>query len=169
MPISTAYRRPTRPALCEHDGHPTSLTERERRVLEVLLRPYGKEVDLFRPQVEALQVVSPCKCGCPTIDFSTPGRDGGVLRVVAEAIVRASRATASFFVTSQNDLTPLEYVGVSNNNPEEFPDPEILVVSRTLRPCASSCLLISAGQRPSSHRQGPPSARTRFHRRISNW
>ena len=54
------------------------LTEKERTLVERLLRSGVADVSAFLPQLLHLRVASRCSCGCPTVDFGVSGRSAAV-------------------------------------------------------------------------------------------
>ena len=106
---------------------PRSLTERERQIVDVLLRRGGRGLDELRDQVPTLQVIAQCDCGCPTVEFATPmSRDDG-LDVVAEATVEGSHDSVLLFATHDGFLASIEYVWVGDAKPTVWPEAQRLV------------------------------------------
>jgi len=57
---------------------PRPMADEERDLIEALLGAAGASAGRYLDQVERLEVVGVCGCGCPSIDLTSPagGRDG---------------------------------------------------------------------------------------------
>jgi hypothetical protein len=107
---------------------PRALTRRERSTLDALLSVDFEGVDALRSQSADVAVVGRCGCGCPSIDFRHSRGLGMHIRV--NAALRDSHD--GLFLYTLDDprlgecLGGIEYVGVSDRDPDEFPNPGLL-------------------------------------------
>lgn len=107
---------------------PRPLTQREQSVLEALLAVDFEGAENLRHQVANIVVVGMCSCGCPTIDFQPDTGLGMSVRVNASV----STSNDGLFLYTIEDpehgelLGGVEWVGVGDTNPDEFPEPELL-------------------------------------------
>ena len=67
-----------------------------------------------------------CRCGCPSIEFRAEPRIG--LQVRVNAVVDGSD-DGLFLYTVGGHLGGIEWAGVSDNVPAEFPDPVLLKIA----------------------------------------
>ncbi len=109
-------------------GEPRPLTERERSVLNALLSADFDGVEDLRRQATDVAVVGVCGCGCPSIDFVKGPGLGMTLRV--NASIRGSNDGLFLYTIEDPDrgecLGGIEYVGVGEKAPAEFPPPDLL-------------------------------------------
>lgn len=110
--------------------NPRPLTERERSVLDVLLSVDFDRVEDLRRQAADVVVVGMCGCGCPSIDFVNGRGLGMSLRV--NASIRGTNDGLFLYTIEDPDrgecLGGIEYVGVGEKDPAEFPPPDLLNV-----------------------------------------
>lgn len=102
-----------------------ALTERERDVLEVVVRRAGAAHPGLAAQLAQLSVVGTCGCGCPTIYFGHDEKGAGVEKV-ADVAVRDTYDSILLFVSEHGYLDSLEYVWVGDDIPAEFPPSTLL-------------------------------------------
>lgn len=102
------------------------LTDRERAVLDALLSVQFDGVELLRQEAATVEVVGTCRCGCPSIEFRAEPRIG--LQVRVNAVVDGSD-DGLFLYTVGGHLGGIEWAGVSDNVPAEFPDPVLLKIA----------------------------------------
>jgi hypothetical protein len=131
LPQSTSGGHPEkdrakRAARDPDERFPRSLTARERAVLEAMLAVLFAGVEELRAQMSSPLAPGRCPCGCPTINFVKHEKRPGVHHVVNAAIRGTTDGLALFVADGR--LQSLEYVGTSDEDPEEFPDPDCLVV-----------------------------------------
>lgn len=107
------------------DREPRPLTQRERAVLEALLAPYFPGVEPLRSQSADVRVVSVCGCGCPSIDFAQ-----GPMNIRVNARVRGSMNGLFLYTVDDTEqgefLGGIEWIGVSDRDPDELPQPTAL-------------------------------------------
>lgn len=107
---------------------PRSLTERERAVLDVLLGVDFQGAEKLRREASDVVVVGMCGCGCPSVDFRRGGGLGMAIRVNAAV----SGSDDGLFLYTVEDaergevLGGIEWVGVGETDPSEFPVPDLL-------------------------------------------
>ncbi|WP_207211905.1 hypothetical protein [Promicromonospora panici] len=107
---------------------PRPLTDRERSVLDALLAAEFDGVADLREQAKTVVVGGICGCGCPSIDFDhSTGERGTWVRV--NAGIRDSHGDGLFLYTMGPWLGGIEYVGVGETDPREFPDSSLLTVT----------------------------------------
>jgi len=107
------------------------LTAREQIVLDVLLAADFPAAEALREQAKTVEVVDVCGCGCPSIDFVSGRGLGMSIRVNA---VRNGSFDGLFLWTIKDEsladrLRGIEWVGVSDSDPEELPDPAEITVT----------------------------------------
>jgi hypothetical protein len=106
------------------------LTTREREVLKVLLSVDFPGVDNLRRQANEVLVVGQCGCGCPSVDFQRGRGLGMAIRVNAGL----PDSYDGLFLYTVEDLGRgeilggIEWVGGSETNPDELPEPYLLTV-----------------------------------------
>lgn len=110
---------------------PRQLTARERAVLDLLLASDFPAAEALREQAKTVEVVEICGCGCPSIDFVRGRGLGMSLRVNA---VHDGSNDGLFLWTIEDEslgdrLGGIEWVGVSDSDPDEFPDPAAITVT----------------------------------------
>ena len=103
-----------------------SLTQRERAVLDALLAADFEGVEQLRSEAENAVVIGGCECGCPSIDFYDQPGAGMHVRVNAQV---DGTPNGLFLYTVGGRLGGIEWVGTSDADPAEFPDPSTLVVA----------------------------------------
>ncbi|MPY98184.1 MAG: hypothetical protein GEU97_09315 [Actinophytocola sp.] len=106
------------------------LTQRERAVLATFLAVDFPGVEVLRHQATEVYVVSTCGCGCPSVEFHAGRGLGMTARVTAS--VRHSD-DGLFLYTIEDPqygevLGGIEWVGVGQSDPREFPSPDLLDV-----------------------------------------
>ncbi|MET7808494.1 hypothetical protein [Micromonospora chersina] len=97
-------------------------------MLEALLAIDFEGVEGLRRQAADVLVVGKCDCGCPSIDFQH-GRGFG-MAIRANAAVTGSN-DGLFLYTIEDPhrgevLGGIEWVGVGDRDPDDFPSPELL-------------------------------------------
>ena len=98
------------------DVEPRPLTQRERDLVEELLR--RSEVTIPAAEVDALQVVGQCDCGCPTIYFN--GGANGPL--IASAHIEGTHDEVLLFAGGDNKpLSSLELAWIADTPPTQLP------------------------------------------------
>jgi hypothetical protein len=100
------------------------LTDRERDVLDALLSVDFPAALALRRQARSAVVSGTCGCGCPSIDF----RVGAGMRVHVNASVTGSH-DGLFLYTLDGQLGGIEWVGVTEDVPIEFPEPARLEIT----------------------------------------
>lgn len=106
---------------------PRPLTPRERAALDALLSVELDGAAELRDQARYAVVSETCDCGCPSIDFAHPADTGGMhVRVYAD--VNGSD-DGLFLYTVGPWLGGIEYVGVSAQDPDVFPEPGLLTIT----------------------------------------
>lgn len=106
------------------------MTARERRVLDALLAVEFHGVDDLRRQADDVLVVGWCGCGCPSIDF-VQGRGLGMCLRVNAAVLGSYDGLFLYTIDDPElgeVLGGIEWVGVSESDPDEFPEPSMLRV-----------------------------------------
>lgn len=104
---------------------PRPLTSRERAVLDHLLSADFPAAAVLRKQAEAVEVVNMCGCGCPSIDFVL----GRGLGMSARVNAAHNDSDDGLFLWTIEDpqagelLGGIEWVGVTDSDPEELPEP----------------------------------------------
>ncbi len=111
---------------CQTERMDRSLTHRERAVLDALLAVDFPGVQHLRHEADTAVVVRGCDCGCPSIDLSPQSRGGMAICVNAAA---DDGISGLFLFTIGGHLGGIEWVGASERDPTEFPDPATLTVS----------------------------------------
>jgi hypothetical protein len=110
---------------------PRPLTSRERAILDLLLAADFPAAEALREQAKAVEVIGICGCGCPSIDFVT-GRGLGMSTRV-NAVHNGSNDGLFLWTIEEESLGELlggiEWVGVSDSDPEELPDPAEITVT----------------------------------------
>jgi len=103
-------------------------TQREKAVLEALLAVDFQGAESLRRQATNVVVVGKCDCGCPSIDFQSEHGLGMSVRV--NASIPTSHDGLFLYTVEDPDqgelLGGIEWVGVGETNPDEFPAPEML-------------------------------------------
>ncbi len=105
---------------------PRSLTERERAVLDALLGVDFPGAEKLRREATEVVVVGMRGCGCPSVDFSHA--HGMTIRINAAV----SDSNDGLFLYTVEDpqqgevLGGIEWVGIEETNPDEFPTPGLL-------------------------------------------
>ena len=102
------------------------MTERERAVLDRMLSVDFEGVAELRAQSASARVARTCACGCPSIDFEHPAAEHAI-KVEVDATVDGTH-DGLFLYTTQGWLGGIEWVGISERNPPELPDPSTLSV-----------------------------------------
>jgi hypothetical protein len=106
---------------------PRSLTRRERAVLDALLGVDFQGVAKLRREATEVVVVGMCDCGCPSVDFQRARGLGMTIRVNAAV----SDSSDGLFLYTIEDpqrgevLGGIEWVGVGETDPDEFPAPDL--------------------------------------------
>jgi hypothetical protein len=111
---------------------PRSLNESERRVLNYMLSPDFPGVEVLRNQVDGIQVVSSCDCGCPTIDFRVgsnvqrwSGRySSGTIPVTGLIQAPDGNSTGIIVFVRDGAMTSLEMYSTLRLIPSEWPASE---------------------------------------------
>lgn len=111
---------------CETGTVNRPLTERERAVLDALLAVEIDSVEHLREEAGHAVVVSGCRCGCPSIDFYSEPGVGMHIRVNARV---DGTIDGLFLYTVGGHIGGIEWVGASEQNPDEFPDPSVLIIT----------------------------------------
>lgn len=111
---------------------PRPLTDRERAVLTAILAVDFAGVERFRAQAAGSLVFGGCACGRPSIDFFE-GQNTGMTVVVNGEVKDSGTYDGLFLFTvhlpdSAGVLGGIEWVGQSDSNPEELPEPERLTI-----------------------------------------
>ena len=110
-------------------AQPRPLTERERSVLAALLSVEFDGAAALREQARGAAVVGMFGCGCPSIHFVN-GRGGMIPRV--NASIRRTDDSLFLYTISDSDrgelLGGIEYVGVGDEDPSDFPPPDLFVL-----------------------------------------
>jgi hypothetical protein len=103
------------------------MTGREQAVLDALLSVEFDGVEQLRSAAQHVLVIGGCECGCPSIDFHKDPGTGIHIRVNA----RVDGTSGGLFLYTVGDrLGGIEWLGTSEEgDPDEFPDPAVLVVS----------------------------------------
>ncbi len=102
------------------------MTPRERAVLELMLSVDFQGVGELRRQSKSVLAAMRCPCGCPSVDFAHPPTMSGMeIRVNAEV---ENSDDGLFLFTHDGWLGGIEWVGFSDEPPEELPDPALLRV-----------------------------------------
>ncbi|MEU4807142.1 hypothetical protein [Actinosynnema sp. NPDC023587] len=109
---------------------PRPLTQREHAVLDALLAVEFEGVEDLRRQAAAVVVAGTCDCGCPSIDFYRGPYRGMEIRVNAAA---PGPHDGLFLYTVEDPgrgaiLGGIEWVGGVDENPEQLPPPDQLVI-----------------------------------------
>jgi hypothetical protein len=95
---------------------PRPLTRRERDLVDELLR--RSEVAIREADLDALQVVGQCDCGCPTIHFN--GGANGPL--IASAPIEGTNDEVLLFAGGDDGpLSSLELAWIADTPPSELP------------------------------------------------
>ncbi|MFI7548041.1 hypothetical protein [Actinoplanes sp. NPDC049599] len=100
-------------------------------MLNALLAVDFPDVETLRDQATEVEVVGTCGCGCPSIDFQHGRGLGMTIRVNAGV----QDSCAGLFLYTIEDpqrgevLGGIEWVGVEDTNPDQFPSPELLNIS----------------------------------------
>jgi hypothetical protein len=102
------------------------LTGRERAVLDALVAVEFSGVEQLRAQARDAVVVGGCNCGCPSIDFYNEPGTGMHVRVNAHV---DGTLDGLFLYTVGGRLGGIEWVGSSDDDPAELPDPGVLIIS----------------------------------------
>jgi hypothetical protein len=100
------------------DVEPRALTQRERDVVDELLR--RSEVAIPAAAIDALQVVGRCDCGCPTIYFN----DGANGPLIASAYIDGTYDEVLLFASEDDEYGPLsslELAWIADTPPSELP------------------------------------------------
>lgn len=103
------------------------LTPRERAVLDAPLSVEPDGAAELRAQARHAVVSETCDCGCPSVDFAHPADTRG-MRVRVNAAVNGSD-DGLFLYTVGPWLGGIEYVGVSAQDPDVFPEPDLLTIT----------------------------------------
>lgn len=108
--------------------NPRPLTDRERSILNTLLSADFDGVDDLRRQALDVVVVGMCGCGCPSVDFVQGRGLGMTLRV--NGSIRGTNDGLFLYTIEDPDrgerLGGIEYVGVGEKDPVEFPSPDLI-------------------------------------------
>jgi hypothetical protein len=114
---------------------PQPLGDRERAVLDFLLRVEYAGVDELRQQAVTAVVVSRCDCGCPTFDVATGPETPAADMPDGPAPVGLRIAPVSdeppgdvILFLKSGRLSSVEYVYYSDRVPSEWPDESRLTV-----------------------------------------
>jgi hypothetical protein len=103
------------------------LTQRERAVLEALLAIDFPNAKTLRRQAAEVTVIGGCACGCPSIDFA---RGSGGMTIRVNAGLRGSYGGLFLYTVERSQrgevLGGIEWVGVEETDPDEFPSPHLL-------------------------------------------
>jgi len=107
---------------------PRSLTRRERALLDALLDVDFQGVEELRREATEVVVVRMCGCGCPSVDF---GRGRGMAILVNAAVPGSGDGLFLYTVEDPQRgrvLGGIEWVGVGEADPDEFPTPDLFVI-----------------------------------------
>ena len=107
---------------------PGPLTRRERAVLDALLGADFPGGEKLRREATEVVVVGMCGCGCPSIDFRRAHGLGMTMRVNA-AVFDSNDGLFLYTVEDPQRgevLGGIEWVGVGETDPDEFPTPDLL-------------------------------------------
>jgi hypothetical protein len=105
---------------------PRPLSAEERALIEFLLSVEFPGRDELRDQLDRVEVIGICECGCGTVNLNVTGAP---VRAATESLIPAEAMAEGLDVllfARDGLLSSLEFVFYDDNGPEPFPKPSDL-------------------------------------------
>jgi hypothetical protein len=117
---------------------PRPISASEQAVLDHVLGGGSPEALRLRQQVPSLVAVARCDCGCPTIEFDTPGAASDAvsfpLDVEGQVLGRDDEPPVDILVFVRDGrLSSLELVSYGDGTPSEWPPVDLIALRRVAR------------------------------------